>query len=72
MAEPVPFFDHELDLLDRCAADEGATPALLRALVAEQVRTRADGRGGLRSAIEGLVDAAATDIVTAEEGARAD
>lgn len=72
MAELAPFFDHELELLDRRAADEGVTPTLLRALVAEQMRTRADGRGGLRSAIEGLVDAAATDIVTSEDGSRAD
>jgi hypothetical protein len=72
VAETAPFLDHELELLDRCAVDEGVTPTLLRALMAEQARTRADGRSGLRSAIEGLVDAAAMDIVTAEDCSRAD
>ena len=59
MAETAPFFDHELALLDRCAVDEHVSPELLRALLAEQARARADGRAGLRSAIEALIDSAA-------------
>jgi len=49
-------------MLDRLADDEGVPSALVRQLLCEQGRTRADGRAGLRVAIESLIDASAVDV----------
>ena len=58
---PSPFFEHELEVLDRCAAEAGSWGGLLRVLVNEPIRTRSAGRAALREAIESHLERAAVE-----------
>ncbi len=57
-----PFFEHELALLDDLAEGAGIEASLVRALLNEQIRSRADGRAGLRSAVDALLESAAVTV----------
>jgi hypothetical protein len=65
---PGPFYDHELEVLDRCAAEAGSCGSLLRVLVEEPARTRSTGRVALRQAIEVHIERAATQLGEFESG----
>jgi hypothetical protein len=64
---PSPFLNHELEALDRCAAEAGSWGSLLRALVEEPVRTRSAGTAALREAIESHVERAAAGLAEVDE-----
>jgi len=64
MTDKQQFREFELEILDDLANEEGVSPLLVRALLNEQVRTRADGRAGLRAAVESLIDEAAHDLLS--------
>ena len=57
-----PFYDHELEVLDRCAAEAGSWGSLLRALIDEPARSRSSGRAALRDAIETHIERAAAQL----------
>ena len=63
-----PFYDHELEVLDRCAAEAGSWGMLLRLLIQEPARARSAGRAALRQAIESHIERAAAQRGTETPG----
>ncbi len=63
-----PFSDHELEVLDRCAAEAGSWGRLLRALIEEPARSRSSGRAALRDAIETHIERAAAQLTEVDSG----